>query len=106
MAMMLMKNSQPVRDSHTQKPTSQSSPTELLAWLNSNPHLEQLIEAFPAEWECASQEFSNMAQSGKSQKLNEAAILAKKTAQTWISRIHKSRSNPQVIEAYLGEEVN
>jgi hypothetical protein len=72
-----------------------------LNWLNGNPRLDELVERYPAAWEDASRELVFAAKTGRTQKLNEYAAKAKATAQTWASRIRKSRNNPEVIESAL-----
>lgn len=75
--------------------------SEEIDWLNTNPRLEELIERYPAIWETAGKEIIEAGQTGRSQRLNEAAIKAKNSAEAWKTRIAKSRSNPKVIESAL-----
>lgn len=72
-----------------------------LTWLEENPLLEDLVNRYPELWEDVGKELIVAAGSGRVQRVNDYANLARSSAEVWKTRIQKSRNNPKVIESAL-----
>lgn len=78
-----------------------SRPNEEVAWLNTNPHLHELMERYPTEWDHVGPKLVSSLENGQAQTLNDFVIEAKSLEKSWKDRIRKSGNNQKTLQSAL-----